>query len=639
MSSGSVTASVSPNFGFKVESLESGSQFTGSINVSGSITSLKLITTEISGSDISGSFQGDGSRLTGLIVPPQVATKIVSGSVTASVSPVDGFVVFSISGSRFTGSLFVSGNIVIPTGSGFFSGSGAGLTNIPRSALTPDALLSTEIKSGSVTASVSPEFGFRVESLESGSQFTGSLFISGAGVFLNSGSFSGSGKNLFDIPISALSNLDTSKIFSGSATASISPNRGFEVFARTSNFSGSISASVFSGSGAGLTDIPFSALSQELFRIASGSVTASASPNFGFRVTSFQSGSDFSGSIRIDSSSFIYSEGTYLRNIPRNALTEEALISTEIKSGSVTASVSPNFGFRVISAESGSQFTGSLFVTGGYIRVETGSFFSGSGAGLSDIPESALSFKINRIASGSVTASISPDYGLRVNTFSTISGSFIVSSSIREIPNYDLDTIFNVTNAESSVYNISNRLVSGSNPTLTLVRNVNYTFNVNASGHPFWIKTVNSTGTGNAYTTWVTNNGDDVGTINFLVSGSAPDTLYYNCQLHGGMAGTINVVDALYVPAEIKLIGDTKVIGVVTASVFSGSGKGLFDIPQAALSGDAFRIASGSVTASVSPNLGFRVQSFESGSDFSGSIRIDSSSFIYSLGTYLREHS
>ncbi|NBU98527.1 MAG: hypothetical protein EBS19_10025, partial [Spirochaetia bacterium] len=47
---------------------------------------------------------------------------------------------------------------------------------------------------------------------------------------------------------------------------------------------------------------------------------------------------DFSGSIRIDSSSFIYSEGTFLRNIPRNALTEEALISTEIKSGSVTAS-------------------------------------------------------------------------------------------------------------------------------------------------------------------------------------------------------------------------------------------------------------------------------------------------------------
>jgi len=206
-----------------------------------------------------------------------------------------------------------------------------------------------------------------------------------------------------------------------------------------------------------------------------------------------------------------------------------------------------------------------LFVTGGYIRVETGSFFSGSGAGLSDIPESALSFKINRIASGSVTASISPDYGLRVNTFSTISGSFIASSSARPIPNYEIDTTFIVTNEGSGLYNISNRLVSGSNPTLTLVRNVNYTFSVNASGHPFWIKTVNSTGTENNYGSWVMNNGDDVGNITFLVSGSAPDTLYYNCQLHSSMAGTINVVDALYVPAEIKLIGETKVIGNVTA--------------------------------------------------------------------------
>jgi len=367
--------------------------------------------------------------------------------------------------------LFVNGNVEILSGSSY-SGSGARLFDIPRAALTPDALLSTEIKSGSVTASVSPQFGFKVLSAESGSQFTGSLFVSG-GISLASGSaYSGSGRLLFDIPLSALANLDLSKIFSGSATASISPDRGFEVFAATSNFSGSVSASVFSGSGAGLTDIPFSALSEELKRIASGSVTASVSPDDGFRVISIDSGSQFSGSlfvsggyIRVETGSFFSGSGAGLSNIPRSALTLDALISTEIKSGSVTASVSPNEGFKVISLESGSQFTGSLFVTGGYIRVETGSFFSGSGAGLSDIPESALSFKINRIASGSATASISPDYGLRVNTFSTISGSFIVSSSARELAYYDIDTVFNVTNAGSSAYNISNRLVSGSNPT------------------------------------------------------------------------------------------------------------------------------------------------------------------------------
>jgi hypothetical protein len=309
IASGSVTASVSPNFGLKVESSLSGSQFTGSVDISGSLRAFKVLTNEVSGSDISGSFQGDGSRLTGIIVSPQVATKIVSGSVTASVSPNTGLIVTSLEfGSTFSGSINLSGSIFaygnISIISGSFTGSGAGLFDIPESALsfTPN-----KITSGSVTASVSPQFGFKVESIEKGTQFTGSLFISGAGVFLNSGSFSGSGKNLFDIPISALSNLDTSKIFSGSVTASISPNRGFEVFAATSNFSGSISASVFSGSGIGLFNIPQSAISSEVFRIVSGSVTASVSPNFGFRVTSVASGSDFSGSIRIDSSSFIYS--------------------------------------------------------------------------------------------------------------------------------------------------------------------------------------------------------------------------------------------------------------------------------------------------------------------------------------------
>jgi len=78
---------------------------------------------------------------------------------------------------------------------------------------------------------------------------------------------------------------------------------------------------------------------------------------------------------------------------------------------------------------------------------------------------------------------------------------------------------------------------------ITLYRNTVYTFNINASGHPFWIKTVNSTGTGNAYNDGVTNNGTAVGTITFEVPSDAPDTLYYNCQYHAGMAGTFSVQD------------------------------------------------------------------------------------------------
>lgn len=100
--------------------------------------------------------------------------------------------------------------------------------------------------------------------------------------------------------------------------------------------------------------------------------------------------------------------------------------------------------------------------------------------------------------------------------------------------------IFDVSNSGSGAYIINGQ----SNPTLTLIKGVTYMFNVNAAGHPFWIKTVSSTGTGNAYPTGVTNNGTDNGTITFVVSAGAPSTLYYNCQFHGSMAGTINIVAA-----------------------------------------------------------------------------------------------
>jgi hypothetical protein len=151
LSTGSVTASVTPQFGFKVESISSGSQFTGSLFVSGNVTAQFYF--------------GDGSNL--LNVPSTVAPRIASGSVTASIAPNTGFIVNTFAQFEF------------PVSASMFSGSGRGLFDIPRSALTPDALTATLIATGSVTASVSPNYGFKVEASEFGSQFTGSLFVSG----------------------------------------------------------------------------------------------------------------------------------------------------------------------------------------------------------------------------------------------------------------------------------------------------------------------------------------------------------------------------------------------------------------------------------------------------------------------------
>lgn len=99
--------------------------------------------------------------------------------------------------------------------------------------------------------------------------------------------------------------------------------------------------------------------------------------------------------------------------------------------------------------------------------------------------------------------------------------------------------IFNVSNSGSGLYIINGQ----SNPTLTITEGQTYTFNINAVGHPFWIKTVFGIGTSNTYNDGITNNGTDNGVITFVVPYSAPSTLYYNCQYHISMGGTINIIN------------------------------------------------------------------------------------------------
>ena len=56
--------------------------------------------------------------------------------------------------------------------------------------------------------------------------------------------------------------------------------------------------------------------------------------------------------------------------------------------------------------------------------------------------------------------------------------------------------------------------------------------------------------TSTLYTTGVTNDGTDYGTVTFTVPTTAPDTLYYQCGNH----------DAMYGILQIRTITDTKKI-------------------------------------------------------------------------------
>jgi len=99
-----------------------------------------------------------------------------------------------------------------------------------------------------------------------------------------------------------------------------------------------------------------------------------------------------------------------------------------------------------------------------------------------------------------------------------------------------------VTASNSSDYTLSgtdrNGNISGSDPNLTFSVGDTISFVVNASGHPFYLKTVAGTGTGDTIS-GLTNNGTESATISWTPT--ATGTFYYQCSLHGGMVGTITI--------------------------------------------------------------------------------------------------
>ena len=79
---------------------------------------------------------------------------------------------------------------------------------------------------------------------------------------------------------------------------------------------------------------------------------------------------------------------------------------------------------------------------------------------------------------------------------------------------------------------------TNANPTLILYRGFTYQFAISATGHPFFVTSTPGTG---SYSTGVTNNGTQNGTITFTVPMDAPPTLYYYCNVHAAMNGTLTI--------------------------------------------------------------------------------------------------
>lgn len=132
----------------------------------------------------------------------------------------------------------------------------------------------------------------------------------------------------------------------------------------------------------------------------------------------------------------------------------------------------------------------------------------------------------------------------------------------------------------------SNYVVGGaSNATLSFTRGATYTIQVSAVGHPFWIQTSSGAyNAANVVTSGITNNGTELGYITYQVPADAPNTLYYVCQNHSVMAGTINVTGTAN--------NSNKVLKVNALYVANVDGAAAADISVALYrSGVAYKIA------------------------------------------------
>jgi len=108
-------------------------------------------------------------------------------------------------------------------------------------------------------------------------------------------------------------------------------------------------------------------------------------------------------------------------------------------------------------------------------------------------------------------------------------------------PTYTLTagSTVDVTNTGLVAFNIGN---CTTNPALVVTAGSTYMFNVLSTGHPFWIKSVQGAGQTNG-ASGVTNNGVQTGIVTFTPTcADAGRTLYYNCEYHPAMTGTITVM-------------------------------------------------------------------------------------------------
>ena len=175
------------------------------------------------------------------------------------------------------------------------------------------------------------------------------------------------------------------------------------------------------------------------------------------------------------------------------------------------------------------------------IRITEGDTYTDAGATATDDVSGDLTSSI--VTTNPVDTSTPGTYTVTYTVTDAAGNTTSIGRMITVLaaPTAETYTI-NVTASNASNYTLSgsdrNGSVSGSDPSVAINIGDTINFAVNASGHPFYLKTVQGTGTSNLIS-GVTNNGVTNGTVSWTPTASG--TYYYQCSLHYGMYGTITV--------------------------------------------------------------------------------------------------
>jgi hypothetical protein len=211
--------------------------------------------------------------------------------------------------------------------------------------------------------------------------------------------------------------------------------------------------------------------------------------------------------------------------------------------------------------------TGNSNVSIGYQAAETLTTGSGNiSIGYNAQPSSATAS--NEITIGDSTAKTLRIPGLNGNDGEVL--SYDSSTSSIAFSDYTGDLSSAVTSRWDLGANGTNHYTftgpgfSGAtdDPTVFLQRGHTYEFVNGLNAHPFQIQLEYQNTTGTAYSSGVTNNGAQNGTIKFKVPMDAPNKLHYQCTSHVGMSGTIFIGPAQNVP-----VGQRQVVSSSTGSI------------------------------------------------------------------------